>query len=182
MHNNLQLLAFAFRPPLFPSARFTKFWRKKQQINSHFGLFLKKTYYTKHIFFTTQEYIHRRFSFFLVENRTKKKKKLPGFRIFFGPLLELLSWWQKKYKKKKLKKQLEVQHGWSYKNIFLGSCNLNNRLVQLIQYLRHYSNLFTSFFFNRCEHNYKLTPYIAEPLNTISNLSFVLFGIVGGHE
>ena len=34
-----------------------------------------------------------------------------------------------------------------------------------------------------CEPNYQQTRFIAEPLNTVSNLSFVLFGILGAiHE
>jgi dihydroceramidase len=34
-----------------------------------------------------------------------------------------------------------------------------------------------------CEDNYKLTRFVAEPLNTVSNLSFVVLGILGAlHE
>ena len=31
----------------------------------------------------------------------------------------------------------------------------------------------------RCEPNYKLSRFVAEPGNTFSNLSFVLFGLMG---
>jgi len=30
-----------------------------------------------------------------------------------------------------------------------------------------------------CEVNYKISPYVAEPFNTISNLSFIVLGIAG---